>query len=300
MGYAEEKYLACKKVVDDESLNFKVMNSLEDRLRLLGSGLQVLEIGSGIGSMLERLIERDILPSEVSYTAVEIDEKKVEIGEMRLKEFAKNNGYDICKNGDKLKLDKKEKNIIIDFQNADAFDFIQNQSKNYDLLIAHAFLDLVDIDDALPLLFSKLKSDALFYFPITFDGVTTFRPQVDPVLDRKIERIYHESMAQRDQGYLMGGNSKTGRQLFDHLNNKKSKIISAGSSDWVIYPGENGYSEGVPYFLHYIVNLVKNSVENSDKIPVEKLERWADIRHRQIENEELFYIAHQLDIFGKV
>lgn len=44
----------------------------------------------------------------------------------------------------------------------------------------------------------------------------------------------------------------------------------------------------------------KSAVEGYDQISSQKLERWAEIRHRQVENKDLIYIAHQLDLLGKV
>lgn len=300
--YSQKRYLTAKKAVDDESLNRKVLGTLDERLKMRGSDrdVQILEVGAGIGSMLERFLQWDLLPSKSSYTAVEIDEKKVETGEKRLKELCEDDGYSIQQDKDKTILDKSAKTVTIMLKNADAFEFIQKKSKKYDLLIAHAFLDLVDLEKALPRLLSILKSDGLFYFPITFDGVTTFRPEIDSSLEAKIECVYHENMDRRDSGKIMGGNSRTGRLLFDQLDSTKAEIISVGSSDWVVYPGSNGYTENVSYFLHHIVHTIRNSIKESDEISSEKLEKWARIRHRQIENEELIYIAHQLDFLGKV
>ncbi len=302
IDYSQERYLASKKAVDDESLNRKVIDALDERLKMIGSDkdVQILEVGAGIGSMLERLIQWDLLPSKSAYTAVEIEENNVATGEMRLKQLSEDHGYRISRNEDKIIIDKSAKTFNIQFINADAFEFIKDKSKKYDLLIAHAFLDLVDLEKALPRLLTTLRPNGLFYFPITFDSVTTFRPEIDPSLEAKIEGVYHDNMDRRDEGDIMGGNSRTGRLLLDQLASMNADIISVGSSDWVICPGENGYSEDVPYFLHHIIHLVKNSVEGSEQISSEKVKRWSEIRHRQIENEELIYIAHQLDILGKV
>lgn len=301
-NYSQERYLAAKKAVDDESLNQKVLSALDKKINMMVSDedVKILEVGAGIGSMLERFIQWDLLSSKSSYTAIEIDEKKVETGEKRLKEPAEDDEYNIHQNEDKIILDKSEKKFTIQFKNADAFEFIQDKSETYDLLIAHAFLDLVELDKALPRLLSTLKPDGLFYFPITFDGVTTFRPEIDSSLEAKIEHVYHENMGRRDKGNIMGGDSRTGSSLVYQLTSINAEIISAGSSDWVVYPDRNGYSDDVSYFLHHIIHLVSNSVERSDQISSEKLERWTEIRHQQIENEELIYIAHQMDLLGKV
>jgi len=44
--------------------------------------------------------------------------------------------------------------------------------RKWDVLIAHAFLDLMDISAPLPMLLSLLKPGGLFYSTIQFDGAT--------------------------------------------------------------------------------------------------------------------------------
>ncbi len=300
--YSQVRYLSSKKSVDDESLNRKVLDSLEERSEdlELKRDFEVLEVGAGIGCMLERCIQWGILPSNTSYTAVEIDEDAVETGKKRLKEFAEDRGYSTHQNNSGIILNKPDRSFTIEFKKENAFEFIRESDKKYDLLIAHAFLDLVDLDKAMPLLLSILKPNGLFYFPITFDGVTSFRPEVDHSLDLKVERIYHENMGRKDNGELKRSDSIAGRRLFDQIAKMNAEIINAGSSDWVVYPGRNGYDKDIEYFLHHIINLVKNSIEGSDQISEEKVEEWALTRHEQIENQELVYIAHQLDFLGKV
>lgn len=302
IDYSSEKYLASKKAVDDESLNREVWNALDKRLKSMKSdgAFQILEIGAGIGSMIERAVEWNLLPSETSYTAVEIDEGKVETGKKKLQNFAEERDYCVKQNKDDIILKKSSKRFTINFKKADAFEVVDENPKRYNLLIAHAFLDLVDLDKALPKLLSALEEDGLFYFPITFDGVTTFRPHLDNSLESKIERVYHGDMDNKNQKGIMGGSSITGRRLMEELLSFNYEIIRAGSSDWIVYPGKGGYGDDLAYFLHHIVHLVMKCVERSEETLAGEVQNWAEIRHRQIENEELIYIAHQLDILGKV
>ena len=67
--------------------------------------------------------------------------------------------------------------VRIRFERADVFDFIQKNKEPADLLIAHAFLDLLPMPESLPKLLSLTKD--LAWLTINFDGVTTFEPTID-------------------------------------------------------------------------------------------------------------------------
>jgi len=96
------------------------------------------------------------------------------------------------------------------------------------------------------------------------------------------------------------GDSQTGRHLFQHLRTAGAELLAAGSSDWVVYPGPNGYPADEAYFLHFIINTMRTALAGHPDLIPEQLTGWIDRRHAQIENEELVYIAHQLDFLGRV
>lgn len=80
--YSFLRYLAAKKTVDDRALNGHVWNTLANRLPrpTPEQSLRVLEIGAGIGTMVERVIERRLF-THAHYTAV--DERADHIAEMQ-------------------------------------------------------------------------------------------------------------------------------------------------------------------------------------------------------------------------
>lgn len=78
------RYLAAKKAVNDRALNGHVWSRLLHSLPAQSSArpLRVLEIGAGIGTMVERLIERDVL-WHAHYTAVDADPARGHVGNSR-------------------------------------------------------------------------------------------------------------------------------------------------------------------------------------------------------------------------
>jgi ubiquinone/menaquinone biosynthesis C-methylase UbiE len=66
------RYLAAKKSVDDRALNWQVWQRLVAALprATTEQPLRILEVGAGIGSMVERLVAGDVL-THPTYTAID-------------------------------------------------------------------------------------------------------------------------------------------------------------------------------------------------------------------------------------
>ncbi len=65
-----------------------------------------------------------------------------------------------------------------------------------------------------------------------------------PVLDQKIEDLYHASMDERMTNGVKSGDSRTGRHLFGHLRTAGVDVLAAGASDWVVHAGVDGRYPG--------------------------------------------------------
>ncbi len=182
----------------------------------------------------------------------------------------------------------------------DIYDFAARETgrSQWDVLLAHAFLDLVDLDTAVPRLFALLKPGGHFSFTLNFDGATIFLPTLDPALDARIERLYHGTMDDRRIDGKPSGSSLTGRLLFSALPKYGGRVIAAGSSDWVVFSGPESYPRDEAYFLHYLVHTVDGALRRHPLMEEGPLSDWASRRHQQIDRGELVYIAHQLDFFG--
>jgi hypothetical protein len=172
--------------------------------------------------------------------------------------------------------------------------------QRWDLLIAHAVLDLTDVVATLPKLFGLLAPGGLFYFSINFDGVTVLQPTIDAVFEAKIERLYHQTMDERVINGRLSGDSQTGRHLFHQLREAGSTILAAGGSDWVVFSGENGaYPADEAYFLHCIIHTLHGALAGHPELDTVAFDQWIAQRHTQVETGELVYIAHQLDFLGR-
>jgi 2-polyprenyl-3-methyl-5-hydroxy-6-metoxy-1,4-benzoquinol methylase len=287
------RYLASKKTVDDRALNQRVWDALAERLNDPWD-LEILEIGGGIGTMIERLHERDVL-QHVHYTLLDEQPENIAAAKERLPKWADTHNVTWHWEDETLILWHMGQVTKVDFLAEDLFDFLARRpsEQQYDLLIAHAFLDLVDIPATLPRLFETIKPEGHFYFTINFDGETIFEPAVPH--DAEIVAAYHRTMDERIIDGKLSGDSHAGRHLFTHLREAGGQILEAGASDWVVY---SPYPADEAYFLHFIVDTVRGALDG--KIAPQQIESWASARHAQIESGALVYIAHQLDFFGAI
>lgn len=301
--YSFIRYLSAKKSVDDRALNRHVWGSLIQRLPQATPErpLRVLEVGAGIGTMLERLLDRGLL-TDATYTAIDADPDNICEAGRRLPAWALTRGYRVGEDQGQISFRRGEQNVSVELEAADFVGFAVRKrgQRGWDLLIAHAFMDLIDIPTALPHLFSLLRGGGLFYFTLVFDGATLFQPEIDPALDAQIETLYHQTMDQRITAGKPSGDSRSGRYLFSHLRAAGAELLDAGGSDWVVFAGPNGYPADEAYFLHFIIHTVDAALGGHPDLDPARFAAWIAQRHAQVEEGSLVYIAHQLDFLGRV
>ena len=279
--YSFIRYLAAKKSVDDRALNRHVWDTLAQVLPVQSEAtpLRVLEVGAGIGTMVERLQQWGLL-GHADYTAIDAEPANIQAAQERLGTL--------------------RPAVNLKVEAIDLFEFVERERgrQTWDLLIAHAFLDLMNVPATLPILFSLLPPGGLFYFTINFDGATILQPAIDPPFDDLIEVLYHRTMDERVTAGRLSGNSRSGRHLFHQLHQAGAQVLAAGSSDWVVFAGPDGYPADEAYFLHFIVHTIHQALQEHPDLDTQEFDAWITQRHAQIEQGELVYVAHQLDFLG--
>lgn len=291
MKYSFPRYLLSKQSVDDRALNRVVLDAL--RANLPAEPIRIIEVGAGIGTMLKRLIRWEIV-RKAEYILVDEMAENVDFARAWIPQWAGEAGLGVeGSEGDSLRVFDQTREVRIRFERADVFDFIQKENAPADLLIAHAFLDLLPMPESLPKLFSLTKS--LAWLTVNFDGVTTFEPTVEAALDAQIERLYHETMDARPTG----GDSRAGRHLFGHLRGTGAEILAAGASDWVVYAADGAYPADEKYFLQFILHFFEESLTRHSALDADAFANWLAERRAQIGHGKLVYIAHQMDFLVK-
>jgi plasmid stabilization system protein ParE len=181
---------------------------------------------------VERAVEQGLF-TVADYTMIDAMAENIAMAQERLPHWAAEAGYRVeeglTASSWQMNLPSGARQLRVHLEIADCFDFAAQpeQAKRYDLLIAHAFLDLVDIPQALPRLRAILRPHALCYLTINFDGGTILQPEIDPGFDQLIESVYHETMDRRMTNGQPSGDSHSGRHLFGHLRTAGIEIIDA-------------------------------------------------------------------------
>jgi len=298
-----QRYLRAKRTVDDRALDRRLVDAFGERLVERGEdGLRMLEAGAGIGTMLARLWEWELLPAgTINYTAVDVDPGTTAGIEPYLQEWAAGRSVSVSAGSsgavsgseeDGIRLDGPDRTVELKVVTAEAVSYAATAGE-FDALVGAALLDILGLD-GLETLVGSLAPGGVYYFPITFDGATRFRPS-HPA-DRAIERRYHDHMDRKP-----GGNSRAGGDALDALRRMDgTTVLGVAGSDWIVRPVDGEYPGDEAYFLRWILDSVSEAVGEVADDDFGALDGWVSTRREQLADGELVYHTHQLDMLGRV
>jgi SAM-dependent methyltransferase len=294
--YDMTRYLAAKRSVDDRALNGGVLAAFRDRLRPIARRpLRVLELGAGLGTMPVRLWQLDLI-RDAHYTLVDRDGASLRQAERQLAAWAEGIGG-VQAGPARLGMRCGAGALEVSFENAELFGYLRECSpRSFDVVLAHAVLDLVDVSSLLPLLWRAVAPGGLALLTINFDGQTIFVPEL--ALDAEVLRLYHRSMDTRIVDGRAAGHSQTGRRLLAQLPESGASVLEAGGSTWLVRPTASRYPGDEAYFLHHIVDTIDCELRGHARLDASGFAEWVRARHAQIETGELVYIAHHLDVLA--
>jgi hypothetical protein len=298
-----QRYLAAKRGVDDRGLDRRLLERLSAGLAAADDDtLRVVEVGAGVGTMVERLLEWDLLPpGRTHYTAVDVDPDSVATIRARLTEWAAGRDLTVADAGDRLRLSDDDRTVLVDPVVAEATAYLGGTDgtdaadrEKPDLLVGMALLDVLGLD-RLAALLGGLAPGGWYYFPVTFDGATRFAP-AHPA-DRAVERHYHRHMDRKPGGDSHAGTHALGRlQAMDRV-----AWVDVAGSDWAVRPVDGDYPDDEAYVPRHVLATVEEAVGEVAGAGFEPtLSEWLDCRRRQLAAAELVYTTHQVDLLGRV
>lgn len=297
-----QRYLEAKRSVDDRALNRQVWATLSELLaRFPRRPVRILEIGAGIGTMIPRVWEWGLI-DQATYLALDIEADNLHYARKWLAHWAQQNGVMFDESTGSCFFQQGKRWLKLDLLVADAFipSGLPFPHHQFDLLIAHAVLDLVNLEAGLATLVNCVHPGGWLYLTLNFDGLSLFLPPLSWELDDQVIALYHQSMDERLLHGLPTGGSTTGRALFATSSALGLEILAAGASDWVIFPQHNHYPAQEAYFLHCILHFIEESLAQQALLPTERLIKWLSARRAQIARGELIFIAHQFDFLFSV
>src|SRR5260221_10813115 len=249
------RYLAAKTTVDDRALNRQVLAEL---CRLMPAGApRVLEVGSGLGTMVARLMDWGAVGAG-EYILLDADRQLLDRSRRWLCDWAAARGL----RSDLLPDGLRVGDLRVRLVHAELGSYLEtSHGAPADVLIANAVLDLVDVPAVLPGVLRLLVPGGVYWFTINYDGESIFAPGHPH--DDQVMQAYHRDMDERFRYGRPAGESRTGRRLFHYLRAAGAPALAAGSSDWVVHADLDGnYPGGEAYFVRSILNTIQNALRN--------------------------------------
>ena len=146
-------YLIAKKAVDDQSLNQQVWATMHHWIKnrqATVSKIKILEVGAGIGTMIERFLDEELVKDSV-YTAIE---QEVHFKENAFNYLNNLYKYTINVDGENWYIENRYCKTTVKWVTGDATNINEIiDEHDYDIVISHAVIDLMPVPVFLPLLF---------------------------------------------------------------------------------------------------------------------------------------------------
>lgn len=288
-------YLDAKFALDERSLNVEVRSLLAARLRGR-TRLNCLDVGSGTGAMIRRLLRAHTIP-EMLITVLDCDRGMLDTARRRISSTLQQMRMSVDENGSAIRGDSIGRSVVIDFVACRLSEF-SSPAFRYDLVTAHSFMDLVPIVPALERFAQWLAPEGLLYATLNYDGVTALYPQfVDHEFERLLLATYDASMDERRVDGEITGGSRSGSRLLGALFDLGWTALAYGSSDWSLAPVAGQYVDRDKVCVQALLDFIRREGERFN-LAADDLCRWATDRASLLARERLGMVVHQLDILA--
>ena len=306
-------YLEAKIEVDDQSLNPRLLRRVFERVRGLDSP-RLLDIGTGTGAMLRRLLDgplRGRRPAgRPQLMGLDVERQSLEVAARRI-------GADLRSAGWSVEVREEPDRLVIRTTQADGgppgpevlllcgglFDPGLDDrlgGGGFDLLTAHAVLDLMPLEPALGVMRGLLHSGSWLYATINYDGLTVLLPLYDdPGFEQRLLELYELSMEQRRVAGQTTAGRWSGRRLCAGLPECGYSILAVGASDWTVFPGREGHAEARRLFLRTLLTFMAGEALAGAELSRAAVERWYRRRLEELERGTLALMTHQLDVLAE-
>ena len=292
-------FLEAKAALDERSLNAGVRHACIERLRCHQPVLRWLDAGTGTGAMVRRLL-RNGLPPPLSITALDRDAGLLDVASAKLAAQLEQDGYHTRTHGRTVAARKADHRVTISLHCADLFQLESQAPAQFDLITAHALMDVVPLHSALSRFRNWLAPGGLLYATLTYDGKTAFfPPSADIEFESTLLAHYDASMEQRRVNAEPTGGAHAGRRLHAALLQTGFDVIAYGRSDWNVTPFEGRYLDRDADVLRALLGYIRGEGECAFHIDRKRLARWHAEREAAIDRSELCITVHQLDVLAR-
>lgn len=279
MPVAFADFLQAKFALDERSLNREARAAFLDALHSLPQ-IHCLDVGAGTCATLRRLLNVE-LTIPLSLTVLDRDPVLLDIGRQEAEGWLQNKQL-----------------TAIRF----AVDEVKDHRPDrlYNVITAHAFLDLAPLPEALRLFAAWLQPGGYLYASTNYDGDTALLPGYDDVdFEARLLEHYNRTMEQRRVDGQATGGAYCGRRLHALLPQYGFEILAHGSSDWNIAPVLGEYRDRDSVCVKALLEMIYGEGQRSGLFSRDQLDRWHDARLRLLQQRRLGLTIRQLDLLAR-
>lgn len=293
-------FLDAKFDLDERSLAREVRDDCFARLARRDR-LRCLDIGSGTGAMVRRLLGANLPAEAFELVALDRDPTLLARARATLVAFLASRGFDALRAPadctDRIEASDGRRHVSLRFACYDAMGYEPHAGERYDLVTAHAFLDLVPMRPLLERIRAWLAPDGLLYATLNYDGDTALFPQyADAPFEARLLERYDASMEERRVDGQPTGGARSGRRLHAMLPQAGFEIVAYASSDWNAVPRDGRLRGADGLVVSVLLEALRR--ENEAHCDRGRLAAWYRDRRRLQETGRLGAIVHQIDVLA--
>lgn len=297
-------FLDAKFDLDERSLAPEVRRGCFTRLARRDR-LRCLDLGSGTGAMLRRVLDAQLPARDIELVALDRDPYLLALARARLAAFLCGRGFVVrdepassAHDDARIEASDGRRRVGLRFACREAERFEPQPGERFDLVTAHAFLDLVPMRPLLEGIAGWLAADGLLWATLNYDGGTAlFPPYADAAFETRLLERYDASMEERRVDGRPTGGARSGRRLHAMLPQAGFAIVAYASSDWNAVPHDDGR---VRVDDAVVVSVLLEALlrENESHCEHERLRAWYLDRRRLQQARRLGAIVHQIDVLA--
>ena len=289
------EYLEAKFALDERSLNREVRAAFLDALRGLPR-IECLDVGAGTGATFRRLLQSG-LTTPLSLTALDRDRGLLDIARQDAEGRLRALGLEPRVEDGAIQT-RGERLAAMHFAAGELKE--HRPGRLYNVITAHAFLDLSPLPQALRQFAAWLQPGGYLYASINYDGDTALVPPYQgSTFEATLLGHYNESMELRRMDGQATGGAYCGRRLQALLPEHAFDIVACGRSDWNIRPFEGEYRDSDAICLKALLDFIGSEGRRSKLFEADQIDRWRDDRLRSLQLRRLGMRISHLDLLAR-
>jgi len=271
-------YLAAKFALDERSLNPEVRGAFLEALRGLAE-IRCLDAGAGTGATLRRLLHHG-LERPLSVTALDRDPSLLAVAQ-----------------AENARRPPSSRPVEIRFVAQELKD--HRPAHPYNVIVAHAFLDIVPLGPALRRFAGWLEPGGYLHATLNYDGGTVFTERYeDAAFESRLLDYYNQTMESRLVDGEATGGAWCGRRLLSLLPEFGFVVLAHGASDWDIAPSGGRYCDDDATCLAALLEMICAEGRRSPLFHPRELDRWHAERQSRVAQGTLAMRVHNTDVLA--